>query len=97
MDPAFSSLAVQMSSQPGSGLGLFARKPFKAGSLIVEYYGKKLSFQEVRHVRERSYLKMVSLSLHIDASDAKLSSIGRIVLVLVCSLIYVPAQLNRML
>mmetsp|Transcript_13139 Transcript_13139/g.17028 ORF Transcript_13139/g.17028 Transcript_13139/m.17028 type:complete len:348 (-) Transcript_13139:40-1083(-) len=58
------------------GLGLFAGEDIKAGDTIIEYTGKMLSYKQARTIKNRTYLKAISFTKHLDgnvdyASDAK--------------------------
>ena len=63
------------SSEPGAGMGLFVSETegFAKGSRIIEYTGRVLTFKEARVLRDRTYLKAVSLDRHIDGSSAEAS------------------------
>ena len=65
-------LVVRTSTIPGSGLGLFARRAFKAGELIEEYTGEVLTEQQKKRHYPRNnaeYLVKVKRDMYIDAQD----------------------------
>jgi len=62
-----------------AGMGLFAGNAIGAHTDVVEYTGEVLNFAQARARRNRLYMKMVSLNVHIDASDAATSSVARFV------------------
>lgn len=68
---------VAPSSIPGAGEGLFALADVPPGQRFIEYYGETLSFKQAKQVRNRNYMKVVSLNKHIDARDPKVSSPAR--------------------
>ncbi|KAH9257253.1 hypothetical protein BASA81_004410 [Batrachochytrium salamandrivorans] len=68
---------IAPSSIPGAGEGLFALVDIPPGQRFIEYYGEVLSFKQAKLVRNRNYMKVVSLNKHIDAQDATISSPAR--------------------
>jgi len=60
-------------------MGLFAGTAISARTDVVEYTGEVLNFAQARARRNRLYMKMVSLNVHIDASDPATSSVARFV------------------
>jgi hypothetical protein len=74
---AAANVAVLPSTLPGAGAGLFAARDLAPSEDVVEYVGRRLCFSQARAVKDRMYMKMVSLDLHIDAADAATSSLAR--------------------
>jgi pyroglutamyl-peptidase len=70
---------VAPSSIPNAGNGLFVGKDLAEGVFFIEYTGKVLNFQQVRQIKDRSYIKAASINTHIDASDPLTSSAARFI------------------
>ncbi|HRE52064.1 MAG TPA: SET domain-containing protein [Flavitalea sp.] len=70
-------LVVKRSSIPGSGKGLFSKKPIPKGTRIVEYKGKVSTWKEADH-RDGSngYIYYIKRNRVIDALPYK-SALGR--------------------
>jgi len=51
----------------GAGMGLFAKKLIPKDTVIVEYSGRVLDLEQAKVLRDRMYLKAVTLNRHIDA------------------------------
>jgi len=57
----------------GAGTGLFAVNAIDAGSTIIEYTGRTLSLAQAKSLRDRMYLKAVTLNSHIDGKDGSMA------------------------
>lgn len=63
-------LEVKRSNLPGTGKGLFTTKPIEKGALIVEYKGKRTTWDEVDHKEgKNAYIYFVHRNCVIDASE----------------------------
>lgn len=69
-------LTVKRSTIPGSGKGLFTKKPIKKGEYIVEYKGRKRKWSEVKDDDKNGYLYYVNRNFVIDALPA-VKTLGR--------------------
>eukprot|EP00516_Mucochytrium_quahogii_P010290 CAMPEP_0203771896 /NCGR_PEP_ID=MMETSP0099_2-20121227/3692_1 /ASSEMBLY_ACC=CAM_ASM_000209 /TAXON_ID=96639 /ORGANISM=" , Strain NY0313808BC1" /LENGTH=349 /DNA_ID=CAMNT_0050669337 /DNA_START=184 /DNA_END=1234 /DNA_ORIENTATION=- len=52
----------------GAGTGLFAVADIRAGTEIIEYTGSILTLEQAKVLRNRTYLKAVTLNRHIDGN-----------------------------
>ena len=65
-------LYVRKSSIPGSGKGLFTKKPIAKGSRIVEYKGKRSTWKEVKDEDGKNgYIFYINRNNVIDGRPAK--------------------------
>ncbi len=67
-----SDLFIQDSTLPACGKGLFTKVPIKAGTIIVEYKGEKITWKEglrrnEKHPHQSPYLFYISANNCIDA------------------------------
>lgn len=69
-------LTVKRSTIPGSGKGLFTKKPIKKGEYIVEYKGRKKKWSDVKDDDTNGYLYYVNRNFVIDARSA-VKTLGR--------------------
>jgi uncharacterized protein len=63
-------LVVKPSRIPGSGMGLFTKKPIDKGTRIVEYKGRITTWKEVKNQADNGYIYTVNPSHVIDARPA---------------------------
>ena len=71
------SLFIQKSTLPGAGNGLFTKEAIKKGTRIIEYVGKKTTWQKVSNGRIfNAYVFFISPDLVIDART-RMNSLGR--------------------
>jgi hypothetical protein len=68
---------VRSSTVSGANMGLFVAERTLEGTCICEYSGETLNFSEACKRKQRSYMKMVHLNMHIDAVNPSISSVGR--------------------
>jgi hypothetical protein len=66
--PAEAPVEARPSGVPGAGMGLWAARALAAGQDVCEYSGRELTLAQTRGLRERTYLKAVTLDLHIDGT-----------------------------
>ncbi|GBG33514.1 Histone-lysine N-methyltransferase EZH2 [Hondaea fermentalgiana] len=61
-------VSVRDSGVPQAGKGLFATEPIAPDELVAEYAGRILTLAQAKVLRNRMYLKAVTLNRHIDAA-----------------------------
>ena len=61
---------VAVSSIPGAGLGLFAKRPFREGDLICTYFGRLLSTSQAMRLENKTYLMRLGPDMYLDASSS---------------------------
>eukprot|EP00924_Labyrinthula_sp_SR-Ha-C_P006852 snap_masked-scaffold_8-processed-gene-2.24-mRNA-1 protein AED:1.00 eAED:1.00 QI:0/-1/0/0/-1/1/1/0/247 len=61
-------LVVKQSTVKEGGKGLFADELIEKETIFIEYTGKILNFGQAKELADRSYLKGISLSKHIDGN-----------------------------
>jgi hypothetical protein len=61
------------SGVPGAGMGLWAARALAVGQDVCEYTGRELTLAQTRALRERTYLKAVTLNHHIDGATGGLA------------------------
>jgi len=65
-------LEVKRSTIPGSGKGLFTTKPIEKGAIIIEYTGKRTTWDKVDHKGgKNAYIYYVNKNCVIDAYNYK--------------------------
>lgn len=62
-------LYIGRSNIPASGKGLFTRQLIKKDTLIIEYTGKKTTWEEVRHDASNLYIYYINDDHVIDAKN----------------------------
>ena len=71
------SLFIQKSTLPGAGNGLFTKEPIKKGTRVIQYVGKKTTWEKVSNGRIfNAYVFFISPDLVIDART-NMNSLGR--------------------
>ena len=73
---SFPKTYAKTSSIDHGGLGLFAGENIKEGTVVIEYTGKIIPYTEARTLKNRTYLKAITFTKHLDgnvdyASNAK--------------------------